>query len=141
MVASKPVEFRKGMDSPAALVMQALSCDPFTGDVFIFPFEAIGPLETVCLGRVWAMPGHQAARERRVHLVAGTRRGGHAERGAATSFVHRHGLKPDWRPHGADAGRIKRRAGPRKRSETPARFGTLPSWRPASPPCRASPIP
>jgi transposase len=36
MVASKPVDFRKGMDSLAALVMQALSCDPFTGDVFIF---------------------------------------------------------------------------------------------------------
>ena len=32
MVASKPVDFRKGMDSLAALVMQALSCDPFTGD-------------------------------------------------------------------------------------------------------------
>ena len=36
MVASKPVDFRKGMDSLAALVMQALACDPFTGDVFIF---------------------------------------------------------------------------------------------------------
>ncbi len=36
MVASKPVDFRKGMDSLAALVMQALPCDPFTGDVFIF---------------------------------------------------------------------------------------------------------
>jgi len=36
MVASKPVDFRKGMDSLAALVMQALASDPFTGDVFIF---------------------------------------------------------------------------------------------------------
>lgn len=36
MVASKPVDFRKGMDSLAALVTQALACDPFTGDVFIF---------------------------------------------------------------------------------------------------------
>lgn len=36
MVASKPVDFRKGMDSLAALIMQALTCDPFTGDVFIF---------------------------------------------------------------------------------------------------------
>jgi transposase len=36
MVAAKPVDFRKGMDSLAALVMQALSCDPFAGDVFIF---------------------------------------------------------------------------------------------------------
>ena len=36
MVASRPVDFRKGMDSLAALVMQALAADPFTGDVFIF---------------------------------------------------------------------------------------------------------
>ena len=36
MVASKPVDFRKGMDSLAALVAQALAADPFTGDVFIF---------------------------------------------------------------------------------------------------------
>ena len=36
MVASEPVDFRKGMDSLAALVAQALASDPFTGDVFIF---------------------------------------------------------------------------------------------------------
>ncbi len=36
LVASKPVDFRKGMDSLAALVAQALAADPFTGDVFIF---------------------------------------------------------------------------------------------------------
>ena len=29
VVASKPVDFRKGMDSLAALVAQALSLDPF----------------------------------------------------------------------------------------------------------------
>jgi transposase len=36
MVAAKPVDFRKGMDSLAALVMQALASDLFAGDVFIF---------------------------------------------------------------------------------------------------------
>jgi transposase len=36
MVASKPIDFRKGMDSLAVLVTQALASDPFTGDVFIF---------------------------------------------------------------------------------------------------------
>ncbi len=36
MVASRPVDFRKSIDSMCALVMQALACDPFTGDVFIF---------------------------------------------------------------------------------------------------------
>jgi transposase len=36
MVACKPVDFRKGMNSLAALVAQALSMDVFAGDVFIF---------------------------------------------------------------------------------------------------------
>ena len=36
MVACKPVDFRKGMNSLAALVTQVLAADPFAGDVFIF---------------------------------------------------------------------------------------------------------
>ena len=36
MVATKPVDFRKGMDSLAALVTQALASDVYAGDVFIF---------------------------------------------------------------------------------------------------------
>ena len=35
-VATKPVDFRKGMDGLAALVQQALQADPFAGEVFIF---------------------------------------------------------------------------------------------------------
>ncbi|WP_408820699.1 IS66 family insertion sequence element accessory protein TnpB [Acidocella sp.] len=36
MVASKPVDFRRGMDGLAALVTQVLLADPFAGDLFIF---------------------------------------------------------------------------------------------------------
>lgn len=36
MVATQPVDFRRGMDGLAALVTQALSFDPFTGDIFVF---------------------------------------------------------------------------------------------------------
>ena len=36
MVAAKPVDFRKGLDSLAALVTQALASDVYAGDVFIF---------------------------------------------------------------------------------------------------------
>jgi len=36
MVASKPVDFRRGMDGLASLVTQLLLADPFAGDVFIF---------------------------------------------------------------------------------------------------------
>jgi transposase len=47
MVASKPVDFRKGMDSLAALVTQALSCDPFAGDVFIFRSKRLDRLKVL----------------------------------------------------------------------------------------------
>jgi transposase len=36
MVACKPIDFGKGMNSLAALLTQALAADPFAGDVFIF---------------------------------------------------------------------------------------------------------
>jgi len=36
VVAAAPVDGRKGMDSLAAIVQQALSDNPFSGDIFIF---------------------------------------------------------------------------------------------------------
>lgn len=36
MVATKPVDFRKGHDGLAALVKNELHNDPFTGTVFVF---------------------------------------------------------------------------------------------------------
>jgi hypothetical protein len=95
MVASQPVDFRKGMDSLAALVMQALASDPFAGDVFIFRSKRAG--------RIWALPGHQASGERGVHLATGARGFG-AVCGAAAATVQRHGLDAARRPRDADAG-------------------------------------
>lgn len=36
MVATKPIDFRKGHDSLSALVKNELRKDPFTGTVFVF---------------------------------------------------------------------------------------------------------
>jgi len=36
VLATAPVDFRRGMDSLAALVQQALATSPFCGDIFIF---------------------------------------------------------------------------------------------------------
>jgi transposase len=36
LLASQPVDFRKGMDSLAALVSEVLKASPFCGDVFVF---------------------------------------------------------------------------------------------------------
>lgn len=45
MLASQPVDFRKGMDSLFALVGQALSADVFAGDVFIFRSKRLDRLK------------------------------------------------------------------------------------------------
>jgi transposase len=36
MVATKPVDFRKGADGLAALVREAIGADPFSGAVYVF---------------------------------------------------------------------------------------------------------
>jgi transposase len=36
MVATKPVDFRKGADGLAALVREAMGADPFSGTVYVF---------------------------------------------------------------------------------------------------------
>jgi len=36
LVATKPVDFRKGMDGLAALVQEYLKADPFSGTMFVF---------------------------------------------------------------------------------------------------------
>ena len=36
MVATKPVDFRKGMEGLAALVREAMGADPFWGTVYVF---------------------------------------------------------------------------------------------------------
>jgi transposase len=36
MVATKPVDFRKGMEGLAALVREAMQADPFCGVVYVF---------------------------------------------------------------------------------------------------------
>lgn len=36
VVASEPIDFRKGLDGMIAVVQRHLFCDPFGGDLFIF---------------------------------------------------------------------------------------------------------
>ena len=136
MVASKPVDFRKGMDSLAALVMQTLACDPFTGDVFLFRSKRSDRLEVL----IWDGSGlcliTKRLENRRVHLATYTRRGGDAECSPTAVAVYRNGLDPARRRSGAS--RIKASRQHRRSSETPPRFGTLWAWRLTSFPCRAS---
>jgi len=36
LVATRPVDFRKGMDGLAALVQERLGCDPYSGVIYVF---------------------------------------------------------------------------------------------------------
>lgn len=45
MLASQPIDFRKGMDSLVAMVGHALSADVFAGDVFIFRSKRLDRLK------------------------------------------------------------------------------------------------
>jgi len=43
MVATKPVDFRKGAEGLATLVRESMTADPFSGAVYVFPGQAGGP--------------------------------------------------------------------------------------------------
>jgi transposase len=47
MLASKPIDFRKGMDSLVTLVKQSLCADVFAGDVFIFRSKRLDRLKVL----------------------------------------------------------------------------------------------
>jgi transposase len=52
MVATKPVDFRKGHDGLAALVKNELHKDPFTGAVFVFRSRKADRLKLI----YWMVP-------------------------------------------------------------------------------------
>ena len=57
MVATKPVDFRKGADGLAALVREQLRHDPFSGTIFVFRSKRADRLKIpdwCCRGNVWS---------------------------------------------------------------------------------------
>ncbi len=50
LLATQPVDFRRGVHGLAALVAQALSADPYCGDVFIFRSKRSDRLKLIVTG-------------------------------------------------------------------------------------------
>lgn len=50
MVATRPIDFRKGHNSLAALVQNELRKDPFTGTVFVFRARKADRMKLLILG-------------------------------------------------------------------------------------------
>lgn len=65
MVATKPVDFRKGHDGLAALVKNELHKDPFTGTVVVFRSRKADRLKLI----YWDRHGLQEAGRAQLHLA------------------------------------------------------------------------
>lgn len=48
LVATSPVDFRKGMDGLAALVQATLKEDPFSGTIFVFRAKRADRVKLIC---------------------------------------------------------------------------------------------
>ncbi|TCS65969.1 IS66 Orf2 like protein [Primorskyibacter sedentarius] len=69
LVATQPVDFRKGHDGLTAMVQSVLRKDPFTGTVFVFRAKRLGSVEAALLGRQRPCHGLQAAGGNDVRLA------------------------------------------------------------------------
>ena len=98
LVATKPVDFRRGADSLAALVREQLKHDPFSGTIYIFRSKRADRLKILALG--WVRPGAvlEAARARSLPLATDQRWCDAAVRIAARRTRRWHGLVAALRP-------------------------------------------
>lgn len=48
LIATSPVDFRKGMDGLAALVQDTLKADPFSGAIFVFRAKRADRVKLIC---------------------------------------------------------------------------------------------
>jgi transposase len=48
LIATSPVDFRKGMDGLAALVQETLRADPFSGAIFVFRAKRADRVKLIC---------------------------------------------------------------------------------------------
>jgi hypothetical protein len=79
LVATKPVDFRKGMDGLAALVQEELRADPFSGVIYVFRAKRADRVKLL----FWDQTGLCLLSKRQVPL-AGDRRWSDASVAGAT---------------------------------------------------------
>ena len=119
MVATKPVDFRKGAEGLAALVRETMQADPFSGAVYVFRAKRADRVKLIYLGRHGRVPVRQAAGGWQVPLAERAGRRDAAVGCAAVGVAGRAGLAAGSRgarDTGADAaglicGTVNQRAG------------------------------
>lgn len=69
MVATKPVDFRKGMEGLAMLVREHMKADPFSGAVYVFRAKRADRIKLIFWDGTGLVPVRQAARGLRLPLA------------------------------------------------------------------------
>jgi transposase len=90
MVATKPVDFRKGAEKLAALVRETMTADPFSGGGLFIPDQAADQADL--LGWHGPVPVRQTAGGRHLPLAEDRGRGHEIIGGAIVGVVGRAGL-------------------------------------------------
>jgi transposase len=98
LVATKPVDFRRGADSLAALVREQLKHDPFSGTIFIFRSKRADRLKILAWDGSGLVLFWKRLRERGLPLAADQRRHDATDRIAARRARRRNGLVAAVRP-------------------------------------------
>jgi transposase len=101
LVTSRPVDFRRGMDSLSTLVKELLATDPFAGDVFVFRAKRADRLKILLWDGSGLVLLSKRPGARALCLAAGGGWGGDAECGAVDVAVLRPRLVPGGAANGA----------------------------------------
>ena len=89
MVATKPVDFRKGAEGLAALVRETMRTDPFSGVVYVFRAKRADRVKLIFWDGTGVVLVAKRLEKRPVPLADGTRRGDAAQCGPATGLAGR----------------------------------------------------
>ncbi|VWX53255.1 hypothetical protein NOVOSPHI9U_420498 [Novosphingobium sp. 9U] len=94
MVATRPVDFRKGPDALAALVGAEYGGDPFSGVIYVFAGQTCRSDKAGVVGRHRSVPDGQEAGARRLPLARHSGRRDAHHRGPARRIARGFGLAP-----------------------------------------------
>ena len=112
VVATRPVDFRKGHDGLAAVVEHELGFDPHSGVVVVFRRHARRPSGDSAVGRDGSGARLQAPRAGALCVAGGARRGDAAVTGAVRGVVRGAGLEANMEPSGAPPRGVRSEAMP-----------------------------
>ena len=105
VVATRPVDFRKGHDGLVAVVEHELGLDPYSGVVFVFRPKRVDRIKVLWWDGTGLVLASKRLEQGPVRLAGGSRRGDPSVAGAVRGVVRGAGLAPGVGATGAPAAR------------------------------------